>query len=258
MPTHFEENPATTKESFICINCTNRVTELYKKYSANVLKLRTCNQCHELADKYIEFEPIITSIDLLLLSQPACRHVLFNTNFRIHWKLNFILFLLDAYFLWQGRSHLFIKNDVNFTKEKLFYFCFGLAILGMNQLRLFDFQLVFISFFLSIADNFILLAILRFAFSNAYNLRWQTNITAEMNAISLVFKTMTLARIAKFFLLPTIIWSGGNGNIEREMNFICVMAYYFYAMVQVLSGEIKQDHSQFFSLFKIYFISSFQ
>lgn len=135
MPTHFEENPATTKESFICINCTNRVTELYKKYSANVLKLRTCNQCHELADKYIEFEPIITSIDLLLLSQPACRHVLFNTNFRIHWKLNFILFLLDAYFLWQGRSHLFIKNDVNFTKEKLFYFCFGLAILGMNHLR---------------------------------------------------------------------------------------------------------------------------
>lgn len=118
------------KNHFICINCSNKINELYKTYSSSVLKVIKCNECNELADKYIEFEPIIIAIDLVLLSRPAQRHVLYNSTFPIHWKLNLVPLLLDAFILWQGKSHYYIGNDENFTKEKLFYFCVGLAIIG--------------------------------------------------------------------------------------------------------------------------------
>lgn len=39
--------------------------------------------CNEIADKYIEFESIIVLIDLVLMSKPAYRHVLFNTEFKV-------------------------------------------------------------------------------------------------------------------------------------------------------------------------------
>lgn len=120
-----------TEKHFICIHCGNQVRELYKKYSSSVIKMRNCEHCHEIADKYIEFEPIIIAIDLVLLSRPAYRHVLYNTSFTIHWKLNLVILLLDAYIVWSSKSHLFSSHDGNFTKEKLFYFCLVLSLIGM-------------------------------------------------------------------------------------------------------------------------------
>lgn len=145
-------NRELPKLKSICIHCGNDVKELFKKYSSSVLKVTNCvsenrkppnfvqklqkyrfsfyihlqEHCNELADKYIEFEPIIIAIDLVLLSRPAYRHVLFNTHFSIHWKLNLVILLLDAYILWMKKSHLFISNDESFT----YYFYFGLAIIG--------------------------------------------------------------------------------------------------------------------------------
>lgn len=123
--------PAGPEKCLICINCGNQVSGLYKKYSSSVIKMRNCEHCHEIADKYIEFEPIIIAIDLVLLSRPAYRHVLFNASFTIHWKLNLVILLLDAYIVWLSKSHLFSGHDENFTKEKLFYFCLLLSLIGM-------------------------------------------------------------------------------------------------------------------------------
>lgn len=122
--------PTASEKYFICIHCGNQVRELYKKYSSSVIKMRNCEHCHEIADKYIEFEPIIIAIDLVLLSRPAYRHVLYNTSFKIHWKLNLVILLLGAYIEWSSKSHLFSSHDENFTKEKLFYFCFALSLIG--------------------------------------------------------------------------------------------------------------------------------
>lgn len=119
------------EKGLICINCGKQVRGLYKKYSSSVIKMRNCEHCHEVADKYIEFEPIIIAIDLVLLSRPAYRHVLFNASFTIHWKFNLVILLLDAYIVWLSKSHLFSSHDENFTKEKLFYFCLLLSLIGM-------------------------------------------------------------------------------------------------------------------------------
>lgn len=49
------------------------------------------DKCHEVADKYIEFEPIVIVIDLILLSRPTYRHILYNTNFKVEHTINSLL-----------------------------------------------------------------------------------------------------------------------------------------------------------------------
>lgn len=56
--------------------------------------------------------------------------LLFNFQFQIHWKLNLIYLLLDAYVSWTQKSHLASISVEHFTKEKLFYYSFGLAFIG--------------------------------------------------------------------------------------------------------------------------------
>lgn len=40
-------------------------------------------KCQMITDKYIEYEPVIIMIDLVLLKKEAYRHFLFNTKFQV-------------------------------------------------------------------------------------------------------------------------------------------------------------------------------
>jgi hypothetical protein len=42
-----------------------------------------------VADKYIEYDPVIVMIDLVLLNEQAYRHILYNSSF--HVSQNYIL-----------------------------------------------------------------------------------------------------------------------------------------------------------------------
>ncbi|GLV31938.1 ACAT-related protein required for viability 1 [Carabus blaptoides fortunei] len=86
--------------SYVCINCGLKVSELYKTYSPTVLKLSTCENCGEISDKYIEYDPVIIMIDLVLLQKQAYRHFLFNTEFKNHLKLAILVQLMEAYAEW--------------------------------------------------------------------------------------------------------------------------------------------------------------
>lgn len=55
------------------------------------------DNCHEIADKYIEFEILVIIVDLILLSTQAQRHVLYNTNCRSLYKLLMVITLLESY-----------------------------------------------------------------------------------------------------------------------------------------------------------------
>lgn len=90
---------------FVCINCGHGVKELFKKYS-NTLKTTQCvrkkktnsypvkivklfviwisqDKCHQITDKYIEFEEFIILIDALLLNSFAFRHIIYNGDFKV-------------------------------------------------------------------------------------------------------------------------------------------------------------------------------
>uniref|UniRef100_A0A5S6QTD4 Small ribosomal subunit protein uS2 n=1 Tax=Trichuris muris TaxID=70415 RepID=A0A5S6QTD4_TRIMR len=81
-----------------CIHCGATVTELYHAYSPTVLKLSVCDSCHKIADHYVEYEPGLIMLDLLLLRLPAYRHVCSNTVIDKTWKYFCIFVVCRAYF----------------------------------------------------------------------------------------------------------------------------------------------------------------
>lgn len=48
-------------------------------------------------DKYIEYDPVIVMIDLVLMSKEAQRHVLYNTEFKVstHGLINYIILISE-------------------------------------------------------------------------------------------------------------------------------------------------------------------
>ncbi|XP_043273702.1 protein ARV1 [Venturia canescens] len=115
---------------YTCINCGVEVEELYRRYSPSVLKVLKCTKCGSLADKYIEYDPVIVLVDLVLLEKPAYRHLLYNSGFQAYWKLMVVLLLSESFRVWstydrenEGGSvaHLDrLKNDI-FDGERSFY-----------------------------------------------------------------------------------------------------------------------------------------
>ncbi|XP_063380178.1 protein ARV1 [Cydia fagiglandana] len=87
-----------------CVNCGEASAALYKTYGPSVLKLTKCDKCNGIVDKYIEYDPVIVMIDLVLVSKEAQRHVLYNTEFKAYWKLFIILIMIETYGLWRSDS----------------------------------------------------------------------------------------------------------------------------------------------------------
>lgn len=66
-------------------------------------------KCGLLADKYIEYDPVIVFVDLILIEKPAYRHLLYNSNFKSYWKIGIILWLTESFRAW---SFCDINNEI--------------------------------------------------------------------------------------------------------------------------------------------------
>ncbi|XP_012229906.1 protein ARV1 [Linepithema humile] len=85
---------------YICINCGAECKELFRRYCPSVLKVLKCEKCGSSADKYIEYDPVIVFVDLILIEKSAYRHLLYNSNFKSYWKLALILWLAESFRVW--------------------------------------------------------------------------------------------------------------------------------------------------------------
>ncbi|XP_029903674.1 protein ARV1 [Myripristis murdjan] len=120
---------------FRCIECNEEAAELHRDYRNGILKLTICEFCQKPVDRYIEYDPVIILIDVILCKTQAFRHILFNTSLNIHWKLCVFCLLCEAYFRWsllQGSEQSSDPADIiRYTKEWDFYGMFGLAALEL-------------------------------------------------------------------------------------------------------------------------------
>lgn len=118
---------------YVCINCGTECNELFRRYCPSVLKILKCvskkkipspsrdavdrshddpawriyayifqERCGLIADKYIEYDPVIVFVDLVLIEKPAYRHLLYNSNFKAYWKLGIILWLAESMRAWSS------------------------------------------------------------------------------------------------------------------------------------------------------------
>jgi hypothetical protein len=94
---------------YVCVQCGHSVPYLYREFSAQNLRLAACAKCHQIADKYIEWETQMVLIDLILNKPEAYRHILFNRGqahkmTREIIKFLLVIFAFDSFDRWYLNS----------------------------------------------------------------------------------------------------------------------------------------------------------
>ncbi|KAJ8658243.1 hypothetical protein O0I10_005925 [Lichtheimia ornata] len=111
-----------------CVECGASVRNLYTQYSKDNIRLTSCNQCNEFADKYIEHDFVIIFIDMLLHKPQVYRHLLFNrisqAGNRIEphvTRFAILLILFEVYMKWFRLETYHADYETTFVQHPLHY-----------------------------------------------------------------------------------------------------------------------------------------
>ncbi|XP_059621948.1 protein ARV1 [Phlebotomus argentipes] len=201
-------------EKVVCINCGHPVPELYRKYGESVIKMTCCANCHQVADKYIEFEPVVILVDVVLLTKSAYRHILFNGHFKNFWKLFIILSLMESYMKWM----ILPESDTDQESEKNFYIS-GFWVIMENLV-----------FYCSMRGSvFLLESVLK---------REAHKVAGRPEKLSLVlWKSIILASLGKFLFVPIVIWQDNSSAFALQIHSMLVMGYFLLSLICSCSGK---------------------
>jgi len=97
----------------VCVECGVKAPVAYRWYTESAVKLVQCENCGENVDKYVEFDGVLVSLDVLLHRKPAFRHVLFNADFKAHWKLGIVFLICTSYTRWSSSRFVYGEDGVS-------------------------------------------------------------------------------------------------------------------------------------------------
>ncbi|CAH4036634.1 unnamed protein product [Pieris brassicae] len=241
-------------KQFKCVNCSENVGALYRNYGPSVLKLSKCEHCKGIVDKYIEYDPVIVMIDLVLISKEAQRHIIFNTDFKAYWKLFIILMMLETYGIWRNDSLFnivvnslcniqnnsttnttFIKLPQQLLLNNLESYnmdCMDWAREEKDGVNLFiwekDFYIQFISTFMGVIV-FILIIHSTMRLFSIYSQDTKVGIVK-------LLKSYSLANTSLLFTLPTLVWGTQETLPEtRLLHYLLVFLYMFTVFYNVFT-----------------------
>ncbi|KAH8313013.1 hypothetical protein KR067_008795 [Drosophila pandora] len=190
---------------FVCINCGHRVKELFKKYS-NTLKTTNCEKCHQIADKYIEFEEFIILIDALLLDSCAFRHIICNGDFKLYWKISLVVLLLESFALCRQKVTDPPNTELH-VHEKGFY-AYTLQNIG----------------------DYLFMTLLLLIITATLSFNWVKKIGPRHFTLT-IFKVVLISNLSKFFLLPILIWRNNTTVFGRSLHHVLVMGHHFFSLI---------------------------
>ncbi|XP_013161748.1 PREDICTED: protein ARV1 isoform X1 [Papilio xuthus] len=232
----------SNNKKYKCVNCGEPCSALYKTYGPTVLKLTKCISCKGIVDKYIEYDPVIVMIDLVLMSREAQRHILYNTKFKAFWKLFIILMMLETYAVWRSDC-LFsiavntlcdVRNNyaINATTihipisislpETWRHNCKGwLQDSRTDDTDLFIWEKDFYVQFISTFSGIIIFI------STVHILMKLIQLFATKCEVSceLLLKAFSLGNMSVVFLLPALVWSSAGPAHAGLVHFALVFLY---------------------------------
>ncbi|EEB05260.2 Arv1-like family protein [Schizosaccharomyces japonicus yFS275] len=106
-----------------CVECCAPVSYLYTKFGRGNqnIRLAQCDNCKKFADKYIELDFVLLSIDVILMKPQVYRHLLFNSlnsrNFRNVLNFAFLVILFDVFLIWSRLETRATQFPLSVTKE---------------------------------------------------------------------------------------------------------------------------------------------
>ncbi|XP_046390773.1 protein ARV1 isoform X2 [Ischnura elegans] len=167
-----------------------------------------------MADKYIEYDPVIVIIDLALLNRQAYRHVIFNTSFKNHWKLAIIMLIVEAYYNWSKLNNIKISKDVPGIHTAFFQ--------GEN-----NFYVLFVKSAIDVIVVFCTISILTYLLWTMYPSKRPECFSKEV-----LWKSLVLSNFGTFMLILHMTW----GTPESIDPMIFVVTYIFLSQIQALSA----------------------
>uniref|UniRef100_A0A0B7AB26 Protein ARV n=1 Tax=Arion vulgaris TaxID=1028688 RepID=A0A0B7AB26_9EUPU len=191
-----------------CIECGKKVQKLYQEYKTGTIKMSHCEFCKEIADKYIEYDPVIIFLDALLLQRQAYRHILINTKFDSHWKLALLLCMCDAFIkLVIQRTALASQNS---DSEPFNYVFIGLE-LYLN--------------FIVAATELIMLLVSVLTTDALKNL-WQHRNLKSMSTHQIT-KAVIIANMWHILAIPALLWGQVYSNLYLWLShgFVCISTF---------------------------------
>ncbi|XP_052754165.1 protein ARV1 isoform X2 [Galleria mellonella] len=231
-------------KQYRCVNCRKGHSALYKTYGPSVLKLTKCDKCKGIVDKYIEYDPVIVMIDLVLMSKEAQRHVLYNTGFESYWKLFIILMMLETYGVWHSDS-LFnllvdticdfsnrMDNQSNYTTKVAEYWkvkCWEYKQENRgdnNDLFIWE-KDFYIQFLATFSGILVFLLILHCIMSTV-----KSKFMNKEVSLPRVVQAFSLANMSAVFSLPTLVW---GADAARPLHYILVFVYSFKVFTNVFT-----------------------
>jgi len=191
----------------ICVECGTPVHQVFKIFGkgGGTIRLTRCKSCHDIADKYVEFEFVLIFIDLILHKIQVYRHLIFNRlEFsetwipRRLWKFLFVLLLLETY-----KSLLLDPSSDARAVEK--YSAFKEEGFSLNMLR-HDMNLMlfhFMMFLVSIGDFLVYTLTIILVVTMQLNMN---NRCGEMTKYNYVFVAIIVSTFGRGVLLFMLVW----------------------------------------------------
>ncbi|XP_055880323.1 protein ARV1-like isoform X1 [Biomphalaria glabrata] len=213
-----------------CIECGAEVESLFHDYNTDVIKIHHCDACHSVADKYIEYEPVIIILDALLLQPQAYRHLLINTSFNSHWRLALILWICDAF-----TKLILERSEITGQQFTTNFEYINYAFLGME-----------------LYSNYIIAAVELFVLIGAVLVIYGTrdlfqNKTIKPFSTSLLMKAVICASFGRVLAIPALLW----GDVYRHLYMILCQVFVFLSTMQALKAVDPGPHKTFFALLAV-------
>ncbi|XP_035690290.1 protein ARV1-like isoform X2 [Branchiostoma floridae] len=189
-------------KKYTCIECGRGAEELYRDFGGGNLKISHCDQCEQVVDKYVEFDPVLVLLDALLHKPQAYRHILLNSDIQFHWRLSVICLLCDAYIKW---AQLKSADTTDSQQHQL----------GFYALE-WDFYLMFL---LATVELAVFLGCCML-------LLWVSReVLFPDVSFSSVVRALLLSSFGKLLVIPAVIWGETNSTVylglTRMFVFTC-------------------------------------
>ncbi|XP_059159672.1 protein ARV1-like [Physella acuta] len=219
-------------KKYQCIECGANVLHLYRDYKADVIKIYHCESCNAVADKYIEYDPVIILLDALLLQPQAYRHLLINSQHESEWRLVFLLWICDAFAkLVSHRADLVITQQAS-TPANVNYINLGLEL--------------YLNFIIAAAELCIFMAFVVLMF--AVQSLWETR-SLQSLSIPLLSKAVILASMGRMLVIPVLLWDQSYSYVYGLLcqGFVCL------STLQALRVVNQGQRKTFWSLLAVIF-----
>ena len=197
--------------SFVCVECAAQAKLLYSNFpGSNNIRIEHCKNCGQPVDSYIEYDVSLILLDMMLLSKPVWRHVLFNKETKhLHWKLAVVCLFCDGYMKWVTASHhdktlQTNSNDTDIVFQaamqiQLYIFTF------VSGLELLAFLILTVAFYFLLKP-----------------LASQANDTKIID-ISAILRCLLLAGTGKVLYIPAIIWLQTDSAVFLQLTLVYVV-----------------------------------